>query len=175
MASVSATPEKALILYSHAPHNLQWNTPAIHDLCHRGCAGQLAMEEQDVQERNRLGNLIQLLGVYGCATAVEVISLASELEIVSVRVETCEQYTQQVKEMLPSVDCLLLDVAGQTEEEAWICIDEIVQSYLDASNILKCVVSPADLLPHKSAWWDELVPRQSCVMKDGQQVTIGKR
>lgn len=105
----------------------------------------------------------------------EVISWAQSLGLNSTLIDNVNAYESQIQELLLNVDCLFVDVAADTEKETWISIDSIVQAYLDVSGVLKCVVSPAERIVPKKAWWDELLPRQSCVMKDGKEVTIGKR
>ncbi|KAG0170202.1 hypothetical protein DFQ30_002790 [Apophysomyces sp. BC1015] len=104
----------------------------------------------------------------------KIVSWAEELGLVCVHIEETKNYGSQIEQILPRVDCLFVDVSGSTEEETWTWIDSVVQPYIDTQNILKCVVSPAERVSSKTEWWNELVPRQSCVMKDGKQVDIKK-
>lgn len=66
----TATPAKALIFYSHTPLRSTDQVPSVHELCMRGCSGQLMLEMG--MDTTRRGNMIQLLGLGGCESIQQV-------------------------------------------------------------------------------------------------------
>lgn len=66
----TATPAKALVFYSHTPLGSTDQVPCVHELCMRGCSGQLMLELGI--DSTRRGNLIQLLGLGGCDSIQQV-------------------------------------------------------------------------------------------------------
>lgn len=66
----TATPAKALIFYSHTPLRSTDQVPSVHELCMRGCSGQLMLEMGI--DTTRRGNMIQLLGLGGCDSIQQV-------------------------------------------------------------------------------------------------------
>lgn len=66
----TATPAKALVFYSHTPLGSTDQVPCVHELCMRGCSGQLMLELGI--DTTRRGNLIQLLGLGGCDSIQQV-------------------------------------------------------------------------------------------------------
>lgn len=73
----TATPAKALVFYSHTPLRSTDQVPSVHELCMRGCSGQLMLEMGI--DTTRRGNMIQLLGLGGCDSIQQVRQLLSTI------------------------------------------------------------------------------------------------
>ncbi|KAI7879933.1 hypothetical protein K492DRAFT_207894 [Lichtheimia hyalospora FSU 10163] len=178
--SYTATPAKALVLYSHTPLGSTDQVPHVHELCMRGCSGQL-MLEMDV-DTTRRGNMIQLLGLGGCNSIQQmreqlvtrfgklklgIVSEASEIQELANALGI--PLFDTILKSLDHVDCLLVDTQWDTIN------DTLKMSLASTPDVLKCVVMPATPVPRKiDSQWQSLIPQQSCMTKNGILVNVSE-
>ncbi|KAJ8663610.1 hypothetical protein O0I10_000856 [Lichtheimia ornata] len=176
----TATPAKALVFYSHTPLRSTDQVPSVHELCMRGCSGQLMLEMGI--DTTRRGNMIQLLGLGGCDSIQQMreqlVARFGKLKlgIVSEATEIQELATalgiplfDTILQSLDHVDCLVVD-------SQWDVINDTLNTAIDTTpNLLKCVVMPATPIPRTiDSQWQSLVPQQSCMTKNGVLVDVSQ-
>ncbi|KAI8390938.1 uncharacterized protein BYT42DRAFT_490693, partial [Radiomyces spectabilis] len=168
--STMATPEKAVILYNHCPP--QESYPAIDELARRGCSGRLTLEVCDRQSK-----------LNGACHTHDVTSLAEKLGFAYAHAmpPSADIVSHIERLMAPDapqdIRCLLIDFTSEDSKNSWRQMDDMIQSSLDTTpHLLKCVVSPCKAIDMDvlEPSWSDIIPRQSCVMKNGVQVAVDR-
>ncbi|KAI8883300.1 hypothetical protein K501DRAFT_249839 [Backusella circina FSU 941] len=191
---MSASPQKALIIYCPSEANVA--IPSIDQLTKLGCSGSLLLESENKDE-GISNDIFQILGLNNRENegASEVYSKRFnklKLTIISNNTPTkdiakslsCELHelknAKDVKQLISQnseSDCFLVDMTAFNNP--WILADQIIKECIDSTpDLLKCVVTPAiGSYSNKqgSFWWDELVPQQSCLIKDGVVVDVNQK
>lgn len=99
-------------------------------------------------------------------------SLACELH----KLENAECVKQLICQKSDS-DCFLVDLTAV--DNPWILADQIIKDCIDTTpDVLKCVVAPvigSHVEKKDQCWWDDLVPQQSCLIKDGVVADVNEK